>query len=319
MNELSWRLIRDFELRKSKEIKDKYKADINALCPKWEQFEEQNDYLEENQENQKRSFLKEKINNRINLIRRIVFPSVIECLLEGIKKNYNQKVETTLSEGFKEKDKEFRYVLLDFQYRMHPDISKFPREIIYEEKALKDSQQINRDWLFDNFFGNSRAIWINVKGKMDRKFRNNELEADILIKKLLDFKNLTSSNPKNGNGLWEVVVLTFYKAQERLLREKLRRVFKTSNNRYFRKKKWNILIELCTVDRFQGHEADVVFLSMVQTHGEGFLNSINRLNVAITRAKFQLVIFGSLKNFNKSYRTKILQDLANQLPHTHLV
>ena len=319
ISELSWRLIRDFELRKSKEIKHKYKADIEALLPKWEEFVEQEEDPEEKTENKKKSFLKEKISNRIDLIRRIVFPSVIECLLEGIKKNYKQKVETTLSEGFKERDKEFRYVLLDFQYRMHPEISKFPREMIYEDKALKDSQQINRDWPFENFFGNQRAIWVNVKGRMDKKFRNNELEAEALIKKLLDFKNLTKINPKKGMKLWEVTVLTFYKAQERLLRIKLQRVFKTSNNRYFRKKEWNIIVELCTVDRFQGHEADAIFLSMVQTHGEGFLNSLNRLNVAITRAKYQLVIFGSLKNFNKSYRTKILQDLANRLPHTYLI
>jgi superfamily I DNA and/or RNA helicase len=36
------------------------------------------------------------------------------------------------------------------------------------------------------------------------------------------------------------------------------------------------------VDKFQGHEADIVFLSMVQTKRVGFMDNPNRLNVAIT-------------------------------------
>lgn len=33
------------------------------------------------------------------------------------------------------------------------------------------------------------------------------------------------------------------------------------------------------VDRFQGHEADIVFLSFVQNYKKGFLDCVNRLNV----------------------------------------
>jgi len=37
-----------------------------------------------------------------------------------------------------------------------------------------------------------------------------------------------------------------------------------------------INIKLHTVDKFQGHEADIVFLSMVQTLRDGFMDNPNR-------------------------------------------
>ena len=54
----------------------------------------------------------------------------------------------------------------------------------------------------------------------------------------------------------------------------------------------NVEIVCGTVDRFQGREADLVLLSMRNTGRVGFLDSRNRLNVAITRARQQLVILG---------------------------
>jgi len=48
-----------------------------------------------------------------------------------------------------------------------------------------------------------------------------------------------------------------------------------------------------TVDRFQGREADLVLLSMRNTTRVGFLDSRNRLNVAVTRARQQLVVVGN--------------------------
>ena len=33
-----------------------------------------------------------------------------------------------------------------------------------------------------------------------------------------------------------------------------------------------------STDKFQGQEADVVIISLVQTHGHGFLDSPNRMN-----------------------------------------
>ena len=50
-----------------------------------------------------------------------------------------------------------------------------------------------------------------------------------------------------------------------------------------------------TIDGFQGQERDVVYLSLVRSNekGEiGFLSDYRRINVAMTRARKQLVIVG---------------------------
>jgi superfamily I DNA and/or RNA helicase len=55
-----------------------------------------------------------------------------------------------------------------------------------------------------------------------------------------------------------------------------------------------------TVDSFQGSEADMVILSLVRNNGRtgvgalGFLRDRRRMNVALSRAKSQLIIVGSL-------------------------
>ena len=64
------------------------------------------------------------------------------------------------------------------------------------------------------------------------------------------------------------------------------------------------------MDKFQGHEADIVFLSMVQTKRIGFMDNPNRLNVAVTRAKFQLIIIGDYKYFLRQQQSDDLRQLA---------
>jgi superfamily I DNA and/or RNA helicase len=66
-----------------------------------------------------------------------------------------------------------------------------------------------------------------------------------------------------------------------------------------------------TVDRFQGREADMVLLSMRNTRRIGFLNSPNRLNVAVTRARQQLVVIGDGKFF-KHCDVSELEELASR-------
>jgi superfamily I DNA and/or RNA helicase len=79
-----------------------------------------------------------------------------------------------------------------------------------------------------------------------------------------------------------------------------------------------VRISLCTVDRFQGHEADLLLLSFVRGGSKkrgavGFLNSPNRLNVALTRARYQIVIVGDRGYFERC-RSPLLNALATS-PH----
>ena len=70
-----------------------------------------------------------------------------------------------------------------------------------------------------------------------------------------------------------------------------------------------------TVDKFQGKEADLVFLSMIKSGqvGLGFMDSPNRLNVALTRAKYQIVLVGDKEYFKSNKcKSELLRHVAEE-------
>jgi len=291
--ELAWRLARSFELRRTPDEQERYEKKISQLLPV---------FLSESQ--------KSDFHDKLEMIKRIAFPSLVELLKDGFQRNRFQKGGTTLSDGFPNLALKNRYVLLSFQHRMHPDISEFPRKFIYDEEALQDPSYIKaeRNWIYPQY--NRRRIWLNIKGNDTEN--QNEQEADALIDELKRFLEWSHYNPRVDGRLWEIAVLTFYKKQENLLRERFQRIFRSKRYQTFKLSEKNAVLTLCTVDRFQGHEADIVFLSFVRNQKVGFLDCLNRLNVAITRARYQLVVIGNREFFQgKKNISKILRDLAN--------
>jgi superfamily I DNA and/or RNA helicase len=54
-------------------------------------------------------------------------------------------------------------------------------------------------------------------------------------------------------------------------------------------------IRVKTIDGFQGREKDIIYLSLVRSNPQaeiGFLQDLRRMNVALTRAKYKLVVVG---------------------------
>ena len=74
-----------------------------------------------------------------------------------------------------------------------------------------------------------------------------------------------------------------------------------------------------TVDKFQGQEAPVVIYSLTTSspedapRGMEFLYSLNRLNVATSRAKTAVIVVGNPRLFEPECRTPRQMQLANAL------
>jgi hypothetical protein len=251
----------------------------------------------------------------IDRVRRIALPSILESLQTGFERSEHQREGTALSDGLLPAVFHKRAVTLSYQHRMHPDIAEFSRLHVYKEKALQSpaGQAEKREWGYKK--GSHRCIWHDVKGK---KGKEGEIivEVDAILKELKAFDEWATQNPNVENGQqkpWEVAVLTFYLAQERAIRRALRKWTKNHHGvRYFHlgnKHNPIIDIQICTVDRFQGHEADFVLLSFANNHPTSFLESPNRLNVAVTRAKYQLIVYGNRPAMQKA--SGVLSTFAN--------
>ncbi|KAJ2777273.1 DNA replication endonuclease-helicase Dna2 [Coemansia interrupta] len=63
-------------------------------------------------------------------------------------------------------------------------------------------------------------------------------------------------------------------------------------------------IEVHTIDRYQGRDADVIIISLVRSNSNQAIGDLlrdwRRINVAITRARFKLIIVGSRKTLTRS-------------------
>lgn len=172
--------------------------------------------------------------------------------------------------------------VLNIQYRMHPALSKFPTEFFYQ-KVLTDGVSIEerkdlrlRKMIWPssiplifldhkNFEGNSGA---------GKSFVNSN-EAFIVYECV---KTLISAGIDSNRQ----VILTPYDGQKRYIIEIMNEA--------------KINIATCNIDEFQGKEMDYVIFSLVRSNENGdlgFLNDFKRMNVAITRARYGMIIIGS--------------------------
>jgi len=251
-----------------------------------------------------------EIKDDILQIKRLVFPSILELLQNGVGKGEGQRNDRVLSDGFNDYYKESRFTSLSYQHRMHPDIAKTSRENFYENNLLSANTVLEyRGW---NYAMNEPVVkWIHNNDKTGNIKGNkiiNPTEVNDIEKELLKFLDWAKNNPKEDGKHYEVAVLTFYLNQETELRKKIRRITKQSNFSKFHKDNSDIF--LYTVDKFQGQEADLVLLSFTKYTRDAHFSSPNRLNVALTRAKFKLVLFGNKEWFRRSAKLKALRDLA---------
>jgi superfamily I DNA and/or RNA helicase len=107
-------------------------------------------------------------------------------------------------------------------------------------------------------------------------------EAEAIISFMKEFK----ANRDKYPNIKTIGIITGYKAQENYIRRKLKNVRIKG-------------VQLGTFDRFQGREYDLVIVSLVRTAKLGFTNNVRRMNVAFSRAKNHLLVFGNFDALNK--------------------
>ena len=259
----------------------------------------------------------ELIWQEIDRVRRVALPSVLESLRNGFERGPRQRNGSAVSDGLPSRVLEPRHVLLSTQRRMHPEIALLSHDHVYDGAALRTPENMAaaREWSYRRY--DHRAVWRDVRGHFDRRFNRNKDEARSVADELRHFDEWARANPRDDGRPWEAAVLTFYRGQEREVRLHLRKWTKQDRAmRHFARgpkhRPW-LRIELCTVDRFQGHEADLVLISFARPHPTSFLESPNRLNVALTRARYQRVVIGDRQAMRRA-RGTLLKALAEKEP-----
>ena len=268
-------------------------------------------------------------------LRRVALPSILELLQIGVGEKerttkdgsttYN--VEKILYSGFDSmtKVKELKFQSLSYQHRMQDEIAQYSRKYFYNDGNLKTANTIletqdslikERDNILKKYNEKQDSVmWMpnnynSFKSREKGKQRiTNPEEVNHIKQELISFHAFAKARSEQ---VYEVAVLSFYNDQVAKLREMLRELTKQ-----FRKNKFftlgNIKITLCTVDKFQGDEADMVLLSFTKTAKGAFYNSPNRLNVAITRARYKLVLFGNPAQLKKEAGLPALQKMATEI------
>jgi DNA polymerase III delta prime subunit len=223
------------------------------------------------------------------LLRKICLPSVYGLLAQG----HGQGGEPTpLTQGLPRDALRQRSFALTHQNRMHPEISAFPRLAFYStpqasgETLLQDSPNVlKRPWPLANLFTH-RSIWVNVPtppnqaSEDGRRQESNPAEAFVVARYILQ---AAQEHPQAS-----IAVISFYKAQLKLIRKTIQQLAEDNGVPTPQH------IEHLTVDSCQGREADMVFVSFTFPGGSRFVRDPNRLNVALTRARHQLVLVGNL-------------------------
>lgn len=172
---------------------------------------------------------------------------------------------------------------LNIQYRMCPEIGKLISYCFYDKKlstgredAIPLDLAIKKPvtWYCTSQLNNRYETPV---GKSFVNYKEAEYIANIIGR-----INLVIGNNKKLT----ICLLSFYSAQVNILKGVKAKI---------ERKYENIEITCDTVDSFQGREADICIVSITRCNRKnnfGFINDLNRVNVALSRGKEALIIVG---------------------------
>jgi uncharacterized protein len=188
-------------------------------------------------------------------------------------------------------------------YRLHPGVCGFTSELFYEDRLVPRPENANQRLNTEGPLDGTGLRFAPVEHSGNQ---NESLEEIERISTFIEDLLSRGSTWTDKNGLTcpltlkDVLVVAPYNAQVSALRQKLPPGARIG-----------------TVDKFQGQEAPIVFYSMTTSTAEDaprgmeFLYSLNRLNVAVSRARCVAVLVASPALFQVECKTPRHIELAN--------
>lgn len=175
--------------------------------------------------------------------------------------------------------------VLSTQHRMVPAIGNLVSTVFYEG-GLKSADVAGPEWLWAAL--PKPVTWYTtaqLPGRLEQAYgtsRQNQVEAQIVRSVLARLQFCAEAAKRRLT----VAVLSGYTAQRYLIERTIAE----------ERGRWSLLsVESATVDAFQGRQADICVYSVTRSNsaGElGFLREMPRLNVALSRGRYGLVLIG---------------------------
>lgn len=184
---------------------------------------------------------------------------------------------------------------LEVQYRMHPELSRFPSDFFYEGSLQNGVSAEERRLPKVDFPWPrpDRPMFFYVTQGQEEiagsgtSYLNRTEAANV--------EKLTTRFLKAGVRPEQIGIITPYEGQRSYLVQHMQYQGSLHAKLYQE-------IEVASVDAFQGREKDIIIMSCVRSNehqGIGFLSDPRRLNVALTRAKYGLIVVGNPKVLSK--------------------
>src|SRR6266699_181325 len=194
-------------------------------------------------------------------------------------------------------------LFLETTYRLHPAVCAFVSEAFYDGKLDPDGSTKRQDLAVSNGSGGLGLRYVPVEHAGNRTLSPEEVETvNQSFRAMVGLPWTDCAGKTRPLGVEDVLVVAPYNAQVRRLIETL------PEN-----------VRVGTVDKFQGQEAPVVIYSMATSsvddapRGMDFLFSLNRLNVAASRAQGLVQLVCSPELLKARCRTPDQMRLASAL------
>ena len=190
--------------------------------------------------------------------------------------------------------KGFVHQMLEVQYRGNELIMGYSNQYFYNNKLLASPTVKDKKLPFQD---NSPLVFIDTAGtgfeEKPEPGSGSLFNADefSLLREHI-YRIINETQALVNFDFPSIVILSPYKGQINYMEREIRADDKLVN----------LAIKVKTIDGFQGQESDIVIVSLVRSNGKndiGFLKDYRRFNVAITRAKCQVVVVGDSSTIGK--------------------